>query len=140
MISRLIISRNLLRRVNTLNSARALHSLSKAKNFPKVFLIATSYPLSKDYNSFMEDFDLKLKQACELGESAITELMNMLQKAVKDVTQAYKESLKKQISLIAEATKAGASSPKWDDLPQFRTQAAEISQQFQDLVATIRTL
>ncbi|KAJ3654783.1 hypothetical protein Zmor_013946 [Zophobas morio] len=88
----------------------------------------------------MDDFDLKLKEACERGESAITELMNMLQTSIKDVTQAYKESLKKQITLIDEATKEGASSSKWDDLPQFRTQAAEMSQQFQKLVVTINTL
>ncbi|KAJ3654782.1 hypothetical protein Zmor_013946 [Zophobas morio] len=141
MISRLITSRNVLRTIRSLTPARNLCSLSKVKNYSKVFLIGASYPFSKDYSSFsMDDFDLKLKEACERGESAITELMNMLQTSIKDVTQAYKESLKKQITLIDEATKEGASSSKWDDLPQFRTQAAEMSQQFQKLVVTINTL
>ncbi|XP_044267052.1 uncharacterized protein LOC123012902 isoform X1 [Tribolium madens] len=141
MIGRLFASSTIFRRIFTSCRPLRICTLSKFTNTPKLFIV-TSYPIFSKERSrdTMENFDLHLKAACEKGEVAITQLMNSFREHILETSEAYKECLQKQIEIIDEATKVGAMSAKWDELPEYRSIATDLSQQLNTFAATVHTI
>ncbi|KAJ3633785.1 hypothetical protein MTP99_010710 [Tenebrio molitor] len=140
MIRRLIRS-NFLRRILTANTPLHFCTFPKLINRPKFFFLASA-GLLKDRNtkSDMADFDLVLKEACEVGESAVVQVLDSLKVKIIEVSKAYKDCLNKQMTIIKEASKSGALSEKWDSLPEYRTLGSGLRQELDSFVVTINTV
>lgn len=73
-----------------------------------------------------------LRKACEEGEEAIVLLMDTLKDFVVVVCKEYRSCLAKQIEIHEIASKIGPLSEIWDELPQYRTLAAELNKELDD--------
>ncbi|RZC39138.1 hypothetical protein BDFB_005531 [Asbolus verrucosus] len=88
----------------------------------------------------VRNIDVSLQQACDAGESAIVELMDVLEENILQLCKAYQDCLKKQIEIIRDASELGPLSSKWDDLPEYRSLSVELSQELSNFTAVVNTI
>ncbi|XP_018579725.1 uncharacterized protein LOC108917555 isoform X1 [Anoplophora glabripennis] len=81
-----------------------------------------------------------LREACAEGDVAIVVLMDTLKDFVLVVCQEYRSCLTKQIEITETASKIGPLSEFWDELPPYRTLAAELSKELDDYMSVFNTI
>lgn len=113
------------------------------KNCSKFLAMATiEAGLSKQqFKELVENIDVNLQQACELGKSAIVELMNVLEENTNEIAESYKDCLTKQINIYQESALYGHFSESWEDaILEYRSKANELSDELGLLISTFNTI
>lgn len=86
------------------------------------------------------DVEDSLRKACEEGDTAIILLMDTLKDFILIVCQEYRSCLTKQIEITKTASKIGPLTEIWDELPQYRTLAADLNKELDDYMTVFNTI
>lgn len=125
------------------NSSFPLMPFSLVQMFSNMFVLSkacATIKMAKSSKDNVQNFDVLLQQACDLGELAIVQVMDVLKDRIIEICEEYNNCLGEQIKIVKEASEQGPMSSRWDDLPQFRSLASELNEELNNYVLILNTL
>lgn len=87
-----------------------------------------------------EELEGDVKRACDNTESAIINLMTVINQCIHEISEEYRLCIQKQIDIIVSATEMGPIGPHWDDLTKYRVQASDLKLELDNYRALLKSI